>query len=265
MIHRLKTAQPYYDAVATGMKTFDIRIADREFQVDDRLVLQEYVDGAYTGREEQRVVTYVMNDPQYVLPGSVVLGLRNVEMSDTPLDKMQTCVFCAIAAGRAPATIVEEWDDALAIVPLGPVVDGHVLIIPKRHLSNYTENPRGTGQLMARVAEYGARHRSSNVITSMGKAATQSVFHLHVHVVPRSEDDQLMVPWGTIYGDNPQAPHWCRVAQGLREALLEVQAVQQELNDSGNPFLQVAAGKLNGIKAHLWTPEELAALESDRG
>lgn len=52
--------------------------------------------------------------------------------------------------------------------------------------------------------------------------------------------------------------------QPLREALLEVQAVQRELNDSGNPILQSAAGRLNGIGAHLWTPEELAALETDR-
>jgi histidine triad (HIT) family protein len=267
MIHRLKTVQPYYDAVAAGMKTFDIRAADRRYEVGDLLILEEYVDLAYTGRDEHRIVTYVMSDPQYVLPGSVVLGIRDVQLGDPPLEELeeQLCVFCAIVAGRAPATVVEEWDDALAIVPLGPVVDGHVLIIPKRHVSNYTENPRHTGQLMARVAEYGARHRSSNVITSMGKAATQSVFHLHIHVVPRSEDDQLMVPWGTIYGDNPQAPHWCRVAQGLREALLEVQAVQQELNDSGNPILQSAAGRLNGIKAHLWTPEELAARGIYRG
>ena len=53
----------------------------------------------------------------------------------------------------------------------------------------------------------------------MGEAATQSVFHLHVHVVPRTADDNLMVPWGTVYGDDPRAPHWCAVAQQLRDEL----------------------------------------------
>jgi diadenosine tetraphosphate (Ap4A) HIT family hydrolase len=56
---------------------------------------------------------------------------------------------------------------------------------------------------------------SWNIITSIGKAATQSIKHLHVHLVPRTEDDKLMVPWGTIYGDDPTAPHWCKVADDL--------------------------------------------------
>lgn len=130
------------------------------------------------------------------------------------------CVFCEIIAGNAPAAIVQEWPDALAIVPLGPVVDGHVLIIPREHVTDFVDSPNATAATMKRAAEYTAgRHDSANVITSMGRAATQSVLHLHLHVVPRSVDDKLMVPWGTIYGDNPQAPHWCRVAQGLQDRL----------------------------------------------
>ncbi|WP_210745298.1 HIT family protein [Nocardia flavorosea] len=123
-------------------------------------------------------------------------------------------MFCKINRGEAPATIVDEWSDALAIVPLGPVVDGHVLVIPKLHVADFTEDPKVTAATMRRAAQYAAgRHDSANVITSMGRAATQSVFHLHVHVVPRAEDDELMVPWGTVFGDDPQAPHWCRVAK----------------------------------------------------
>ena len=130
------------------------------------------------------------------------------------------CVFCAIAAGTAPATIVQEWSDALALVPLGPVVDGHVLIIPRQHVADFAESPDITAATMKRAAEYVAgRHDSANIITSMGRAATQSVMHLHVHVVPRTFEDQLMVPWGTVYGDDPQAPHWCRVAQRLQDEL----------------------------------------------
>lgn len=130
------------------------------------------------------------------------------------------CVFCEIVAGTAPATAVEEWPDALAIVPLGPVVDGHVLIIPRQHVVHFAESPDTTAAVMKRAAEYAAgRHDSANLITSMGRAATQSIDHLHVHVVPRTADDQSMVPWGTVYGDDPQAPHWCRVAQSLQDRL----------------------------------------------
>ena len=127
-----------------------------------------------------------------------------------------TCVFCAIVAGNAPATVVNEWDDAIAIVPLGPVVEGHVLVIPKAHVKDLADDPQVTAATMFRASTFAAQLASANIITSMGRAATQSVFHLHIHVVPRAEDDQLMVPWGTVFGDDPQAPHWCRVATAAR-------------------------------------------------
>jgi histidine triad (HIT) family protein len=129
------------------------------------------------------------------------------------------CVFCDIAAGSAPAVVVEKWPDALAIVPLGPVVDGHVLVIPREHVAEFTTSPAVTAATMKRAAEFAARYDSANVITSMGRPATQSIFHLHIHVVPRTAGDGLMVPWGTVYGDDPQAPHWCRAAQRLQDVL----------------------------------------------
>ncbi|MFD4457677.1 HIT family protein [Nocardia sp. NPDC058480] len=137
------------------------------------------------------------------------------------------CVFCQIAAGTAPATIVREWEDAIVIVPLGPVVDGHVLVIPRRHVQDFTSSPTVTATVMGRAAEYAAHlARPANVITSKGHEATQSVFHLHVHVVPRSADDGLMVPWGTVYGDDPQAPHWCRVAEQQARRIDELEATR---------------------------------------
>lgn len=50
-------------------------------------------------------------------------------------------MFCDIIAGPAPATIVQEWPDAIALVPLGPVADGHVLIIPRLHVTDFTTSP----------------------------------------------------------------------------------------------------------------------------
>jgi histidine triad (HIT) family protein len=108
---------------------------------------------------------------------------------------MTPCVFCEIVAGQAPATVVQEWDDALAIVPLGPVVDGHTLVIPKQHVADYGENPNVSAATMRRAAELAAGEEPMNVITSRGREATQSVFHLHLHLVPRAENDGLALPW----------------------------------------------------------------------
>jgi histidine triad (HIT) family protein len=113
--------------------------------------------------------------------------------ADIPPPRVVDCVFCAIVAGIAPATIVRRWPDALAIVPLGPVVDGHLLVIPTVHVEDYTTDPEVTAVVARRAAEI-ASH-PSNLITSAGREATQSVFHLHAHVVPRAEDDGLALPW----------------------------------------------------------------------
>jgi len=103
------------------------------------------------------------------------------------------CVFCDIVAGDSPADIVTEWLDTIAFVPLNPVTEGHVLIVPRRHVRDALDVPAVTAATMKRAAEY-AEH-PCNLITSAGAAATQTVFHLHIHVVPRRADDGLALPW----------------------------------------------------------------------
>lgn len=108
-----------------------------------------------------------------------------------------TCPFCEIVAKRAPARKVAWWLNALAIEPLNPVTPGHVLIIPKRHVADALEDPVVTGHVFQCAADY-ARDEvvgPCNLITSVGSSATQTVFHLHVHVVPRSPEDGLKLPW----------------------------------------------------------------------
>lgn len=112
---------------------------------------------------------------------------------------MNVCVFCDIVAGRAPATIVRNWGLALAIVPLEPVTAGHILLIPKTHVRDYTERPAVSAMLMHRAAEIAPK--PSNLITSAGSAATQTVFHLHLHIVPRSVGDGLVLPWSGVNHD----------------------------------------------------------------
>ncbi|MEO3860910.1 HIT domain-containing protein [Acrocarpospora sp. B8E8] len=107
------------------------------------------------------------------------------------------CVFCRIVAGDAPADIVYRWPDAVAFVPLGPVTEGHVLVVPKVHVQDATEDPYTTGLAMSAAAELGRTMWPCNIITSAGELATQTVFHLHLHIVPRREGDGLALPWTT--------------------------------------------------------------------
>ncbi|GII86738.1 hypothetical protein Ssi03_47280 [Sphaerisporangium siamense] len=105
------------------------------------------------------------------------------------------CVFCAIVAGQAPATVIRRWADTIAISPRHPVVPGHVLVIPHVHVADVAVDPAVSAATMARAAELAGQWPAVNVITSRGAAATQTVWHLHLHVVPRADGDGLPLPW----------------------------------------------------------------------
>lgn len=118
-----------------------------------------------------------------------------------PADELW-CAFCEIAAGRAPATIVREWPDALAIVPRNPVVDGHVLVIPRKHIAYPDQDPQVAGMAATRAAEWAWRQANGlpsqtdyNLIVNAGPNASQTVYHLHWHYVPRRPEDGLTLPW----------------------------------------------------------------------
>lgn len=109
------------------------------------------------------------------------------------------CPFCEIIAERAEAhwiVLRDYWPDAVAIRPLRPVAPGHVLIIPKTHVPDFAADPDVSAATMRRAAELVRwSPRPMNLITSRGREATQSVFHLHLHLVPREENDGLALPW----------------------------------------------------------------------
>jgi histidine triad (HIT) family protein len=113
----------------------------------------------------------------------------------------RVCVFCAIVAGESPADVVREWADAVAIVPIDPVVDGHVIVLPRCHVADAVESPSVTADVMRRAAELAGECGDSNLLTSVGPAATQTVFHLHIHVVPRRFGDGLVLPWTPTAAD----------------------------------------------------------------
>lgn len=108
------------------------------------------------------------------------------------------CVFCQIVRG-ASAEVVATWPDALAIQPLRPVVAGHLLVLPRVHVPDAMTDPVVTAATMQRAASIA--HPPCNLITSAGWAATQTVFHLHIHIVPRSDGDGLHLPWTGAPGE----------------------------------------------------------------
>lgn len=110
---------------------------------------------------------------------------------------MSDCVFCKIVMGVADATFVGSWPEAIAIRPLNPIVPGHVLVLPTTHVRDAGEDPDVTATVMRRAARLSRiiLPADFNIITSAGPAATQTVFHLHVHLVPRVLGDGLALPW----------------------------------------------------------------------
>lgn len=110
---------------------------------------------------------------------------------------MTGCVFCAkIEIGDY------EWGRAYVVgfTPLNPVTPGHFLFVPRRHVTDAIDEPLITAETMRAAVEYVKFEvcvpvESMNFITSVGEAATQSIRHLHIHLVPRVPGDGLHLPW----------------------------------------------------------------------
>lgn len=106
------------------------------------------------------------------------------------------CPFCRIVTGEAPAADVVEYHGATAFRPLEPVTPGHMLVVPNAHIAHAGEDPAIAARAFEAAAQYARDHfESFNLITAAGEAATQTVYHLHLHVVPRRFGDRLHLPW----------------------------------------------------------------------
>lgn len=113
-----------------------------------------------------------------------------------------SCIFCRIIDGKTPANDLWTWPEAVAFTPLNPVTKGHILVVPKEHVADATVDPEISALTMAAAADVAYMKAPANIITSIGRIATQTVFHLHLHVVPRREDDGLLLPWTTVRGED---------------------------------------------------------------
>ena len=125
----------------------------------------------------------------------------------------ENCIFCKIANGEIPAATLYEDDDFRVILDLGPASKGHALILPKEHAANLFELPDEIGAKALNVAKKvgGKLYRSLgaaglNVVQNNGEAAGQTVFHFHIHLIPRYADDTVRVGWkpGTLTEETKQ-------------------------------------------------------------
>jgi histidine triad (HIT) family protein len=107
------------------------------------------------------------------------------------------CVFCRIVRGVETTPLLDEGRWHITITPLNPVVPGHCLFIPKTHVDDFADDPNISGWMMETAGRFvrDTNYGECNLITSRGVSATQTVFHLHLHVIPRKPGDGLMLPW----------------------------------------------------------------------
>jgi histidine triad (HIT) family protein len=143
---------------------------------------------------------------------------------------VMSCVFCAIVAGEAPAIRIWEDDDYLAILDVRPFTRGHTLVVPKRHTVDLTDTPAETlagmvaaGQRIARAARATELADATNIGINDGRAAFQTVFHIHLHVLPRRNGDKLSVAKGMLLRRDPDREATGRL---LRDALARIDASQ---------------------------------------
>jgi histidine triad (HIT) family protein len=123
----------------------------------------------------------------------------------------QDCIFCKIVAGELPARIVDEDERTLSFMDINPATRGHVLVIPRVHTRDLLSiDPQELAAVTAAAQRLAARMRERlhadgvNVINSCGGAAWQTVFHFHLHVIPRYAGDPLRLPWKPKPGDPHQ-------------------------------------------------------------
>ena len=132
------------------------------------------------------------------------------------------CIFCAIASGDGPAEVVDSDEHTVAFMDINPATRGHSLVIPRTHSANLMEisdqdleRTMLAARRLARKIDAALEPAGFNVINACGAAAWQTVFHFHLHVIPRYEDDPLKLPWIPRGGDAEQI---AAIAEQIRGA-----------------------------------------------
>jgi histidine triad (HIT) family protein len=121
------------------------------------------------------------------------------------------CIFCRILAGELPARIVDEDERTIAFMDIAPATRGHALVIPRAHSIDLLDvGPEDLGAVALAAQRLAGRAKERlgadgvNLLNSCGRAAWQTVFHFHVHVIPRYDGDPLRLPWVPSEGDQAE-------------------------------------------------------------
>jgi len=140
---------------------------------------------------------------------------------------MDDCVFCKIAKGVAPASVVYSDENVMAFLDVQPVNPGHSLVISRAHAKELSElDPRIGGQ-MFKVAmlvaqglrKSGVKCEGVTLFLADGEAASQDIFHVHLHVIPRFRGDGFGLKVGPTYGVKPERKELDTVAEQIRKAI----------------------------------------------
>lgn len=137
--------------------------------------------------------------------------------------RKEDCIFCKIAGGQIPSCTVYEDEDFRVILDIAPAAKGHALILPKEHYDNLFELPEELGakvlKVAAKVCDAQKKALSCdgvNLLQNNGTAAGQSVFHFHMHLIPRWDEDGVMIPWESLSYEEGEA---AKVCDAIKEAL----------------------------------------------
>lgn len=114
----------------------------------------------------------------------------------------ENCIFCKIAGGEIPSATLYEDDDFRVILDVGPAAKGHMLILPKKHFADICEIPEELAgkafilaKKMAEKMEKALHADGINVLQNNHEAAGQTVFHFHIHLIPRCQKDKISIGW----------------------------------------------------------------------
>lgn len=135
---------------------------------------------------------------------------------------MPGCPFCAIVEGRSPSHHVADDEHAVAFLDINPIVDGHVLVVPRRHAADLFDiEPADAASVMAAAVRVAAMQKQAlacdgvTMIHASGRAAWQSVFHFHLHLLPRYAGDGLR-PGDLVFGRRGDRAALASIAERLR-------------------------------------------------
>ncbi len=130
------------------------------------------------------------------------------------------CLFCGIVAGDVPGQVVDSDEHTVAFLDINPATRGHALVVPRDHSRDLLEisdedlsHTMLAGRRLAQRMKEVLKPDGFNVLNSCGSAAWQTIFHFHIHVIPRYEDDPLKLPWSPESGE---AEEIAAVAEELR-------------------------------------------------